>query len=65
MYVMARVYVVTGFFADYLDYGYTSPSEEFICNTYDDALKLQQEMLSDPNYEDVCIDGPVEREVWL
>lgn len=59
------VYVVTGFFAAFQDYGYTSPSEEFVCNTYDDALKLQQEMLSDPNYEDVCIDGPVEREVWL
>ena len=65
MYVMAKVYVVTGSLADFCNSGYLYPTEAFVCKTYDEAVKLQQKMLSDPNYDDVWIDGPVEEEVWI
>ena len=56
------VYVVTAFFKDDC---YSSPSEEFITDTWEEAVKLQKELQADEDYDEVFIsDEKEEREVW-
>ena len=56
------VYIVTAWFKDD---SYSSPSEEFVAETYEEAERLRDELLLDDEYEDVWIsDEPEEREMW-
>ena len=59
------VWIVTAWFRDFENTGYSEPSEIFFADTYPEAEKMKQELLDDPEYEDVWIsDVPEEREFY-
>ena len=60
-----KVWIVTAWFRDFENSGFTSPSEEFHADTLEEAEKMKAELLDDPLYEDVWIsDGPEDREFF-
>lgn len=62
MWEKRMVYIITAWFRDDC---YSSPSEEFYANTYEEAERKRLELLEDDEYEDVWIsDEPEEREFW-
>lgn len=61
-YEKKMVYVLTAWFKDD---SYSSPSEEFYAESWDEAERKKKELLQDPEYEDVWIsDDMEERELW-
>ena len=59
------VYVVTAWFANFEESGYSDPSEEFYRETLEEAEALKKRLLEDDEYEDVWIsDEKVEKEFW-
>ena len=59
------VYVLTAWFANFEESGYSDPSEEFFADTFEEAERKKAELLEDPEYEDVWIsDERQEREFW-
>lgn len=60
-----KVWIVTGWFAHYEELNYTSPSEEFLADSYEEAIEIQRKMLEDSIYESVVIsEDPEEREFY-
>lgn len=60
-----NVWIITAWFANYEEMGYTSPSEEFHADTYEEAERTRDELLQDPIYENVTIgDEPEERDFY-
>ncbi len=65
MYKTKDVYVITGFFRNFEETGYDSPSQEFYAETIEEAEKTKMEMLDTDEYEDVLISAePEPREFW-
>lgn len=59
------MWIVTGWFAHYEELNYTSPSEEFFADSYEEAIRLQIKMSDDPIYESVTIsEEPEERNFY-
>lgn len=59
------VYVITAWFKNFEESGYTDPSEEFFADTWEEAERKKAELLKNDEYEDVWIsDEKQEREFW-
>lgn len=59
------VYIITAWYANFEESGYTEPSEEYYADTLKEAERKKAELLEDDEYEDVWIsDEKEEREFW-
>ena len=60
--MVKKVWIVTCWFRDFENSGYTSPSEEFYADTYAEAEQMKEELQLQPEYEAVEIsEEPEER----
>ncbi len=66
MYKKSEVYVITGFFRDFEETGYDSPSQVFYADTLEEAEKMKTELEATDEYEEVIIsEDPEIREFWV
>lgn len=62
---LEKKWIITAYFAHYEELNYTSPSEEYYADSYDEALSKKEELLQDPTFEQIEIsDEPEEREFY-
>lgn len=60
-----KVWIITAWFANYEQLNYTSPSEEFYSDTYEEAVRMKEELQQQPEYESAEIsDEPEERDFY-
>lgn len=63
--MIKNVWIVTCWFRDFENSGYTSPSEEFHADTYAEAEQMKNELMEHPEYESVEIsEASEEREFY-